>query len=211
MSLFESEFEEHMAVAAATRAALGPAFRRMLDAWVACIRGGGKILFFGNGGSASDAQHLATELTIRYAKDRAPIAAIALTTDTSAITAAGNDMGFERIFARQIEALGRKGDLAFGITTSGRSPNVIAGSGDGEEDGPRGRRACRAAREGSCPGSPIPCCWSPPGPRRESRRCISPWARCSAPGSSRSWVWYECGSNPRRAAWPRPASWSSAM
>ena len=83
-------------MAAATRAALGPAFRRMLDAWLACIRGGGKILFFGNGGSAGDAQHLATELTIRYAKDRAPIAAIALTTDTSAITAAGNDMGFER-------------------------------------------------------------------------------------------------------------------
>ena len=127
MSLFESEFEEHMAVAAATRAALGPEFRRMLDAWVACIQGGGKILFFGNGGSAGDAQHLATELTIRYAKDRAPIAAIALTTDTSVITAAGNDLGFDRIFARQIEALGRKGDLAFGITTSGRSPNVIAG------------------------------------------------------------------------------------
>lgn len=127
MSLFESELDEHMAVAAATRAALGPAFRRMLDAWVSCIRGGGKILFFGNGGSASDAQHLATELTIRYVKDRAPIAAIALTTDGSALTAAGNDMGFERVFARQIEAMGRPGDVAFGITTSGRSPNVIAG------------------------------------------------------------------------------------
>src|SRR6476620_4360727 len=126
MSLFESEFEEHMAVAAATRAALGPEFRRMLDAWLACIRGGGKILFFGDGGSASDAQHLATELTIRYAKDRAPIAAIALTTDTSAITAAGNDMGFERIFARQIEALGKPGDVAIAISTSGKSPNVIA-------------------------------------------------------------------------------------
>ena len=129
MSLFESEFEEHMAVAAATRAALGPGFRRMLDAWVACIQGGGKILFFGNGGSAADAQHLATELTIRYVKDRTPIAAIAaiaLTTDSSALTAAGNDLGFERIFARQIEALGRPGDLALGITTSGRSPNVIA-------------------------------------------------------------------------------------
>src|SRR6516165_7981023 len=125
MSLFESEFEEHMAVAAATRAALGPAFRRMLDAWLACIQGGGKILFFGNGGSAADAQHLATELTIRYARDRAPIAAIALTTDSSALTAAGNDLGFERIFARQIEALGRPGDLALGITTSGRRPHVV--------------------------------------------------------------------------------------
>src|SRR6516164_7608339 len=126
MSLFESEFEEHMAVAAATRAALGPGFRRMLDAWLTCIRGGGKILFFGNGGSAADAQHLATELTIRYVTDRAAIAAIALTTDTSALTAAGNDLGFERIFARQIEALGRPGDIAIAISTSGRSPNIIA-------------------------------------------------------------------------------------
>jgi D-sedoheptulose 7-phosphate isomerase len=102
MSLFEQEFEEHMAVAAATRAALGPAFQRMLDAWIGCIRAGGKIMLFGNGGSAGDAQHLATELTIRYVKDRAPIPAIALTTDSSALTAAGNDLGFERIFARQI-------------------------------------------------------------------------------------------------------------
>ncbi len=125
MNLFEREFEEHMAVAAATRAALGAGFRRMLDAWLACIRGGGKIMLFGNGGSAGDAQHLATELTIRYSMDRAPIAAIALTTDTSALTAAGNDLGFERIFARQVEALGRPGDLALGITTSGRSPNVV--------------------------------------------------------------------------------------
>jgi D-sedoheptulose 7-phosphate isomerase len=72
MSLFESEFAEHMAVAAATRAALGPAFRRMLDAWLACIRGDSKILFFGNGGSASDAQRLATGLTIRYARTARP-------------------------------------------------------------------------------------------------------------------------------------------
>jgi D-sedoheptulose 7-phosphate isomerase len=125
MDLFQREFEEHLAVAAATRAALGPGFRRMLDAWLACIRGGGKIMFFGNGGSAGDAQHLATELTIRYGKDRKALAGLALTTDSSAITAAGNDLGFERIFARQIEALGRPGDLALGITTSGRSPNVI--------------------------------------------------------------------------------------
>jgi D-sedoheptulose 7-phosphate isomerase len=125
MDLFEREFEEHMAVAQATRAALGAGFRRMLAAWVGCIRGGGKIMFFGNGGSAGDAQHLATELTIRYSKDRPAIAAIALTTDSSAITAGGNDLGFERIFARQIEALGRPGDIALGITTSGRSPNVV--------------------------------------------------------------------------------------
>ncbi len=125
MDLFEREFDEHLAVAAASKATLSAAFRRMLDAWVACIRSGGKIMFFGNGGSAGDAQHLATELVIRYRKDRAPIAALALTTDSSALTAGGNDLGFERIFARQVEALGRPGDIALGISTSGRSPNVI--------------------------------------------------------------------------------------
>jgi D-sedoheptulose 7-phosphate isomerase len=91
------------------------------------VLAGGKLMFFGNGGSAADAQHLATELTIRYKRDRAPIAALALTTDSSALTAAGNDIGFERIFSRQIAALGRPGDVAIGISTSGRSPNVIAG------------------------------------------------------------------------------------
>jgi len=125
MDLFERELDEHLAVAAATKAALGPAFRRMLDAWVHCIRGGHKIMFFGNGGSAADAQHLATELVVRYRKDRVPIAALALTTDSSAITAGGNDLGFDRIFSRQIEALGRAGDIALGISTSGRSANVI--------------------------------------------------------------------------------------
>ena len=85
------------------------------------------MLFFGNGGSAADAQHLATELTVRYARDRAPIAALALTTDTSALTAIGNDLGQEHVFARQIRALGRPGDVAVGITTSGRSRNVILG------------------------------------------------------------------------------------
>jgi D-sedoheptulose 7-phosphate isomerase len=83
-------------------------------------------MFFGNGGSAADAQHLATELTIRYKSNRAAIAAIALTTDTSALTAAGNDLGFDRVFARQIEALGRPGDVVIAISTSGKSPNIIA-------------------------------------------------------------------------------------
>lgn len=124
---FAAEFDEHAAVLRATREALASEFRKLVAASAACIKGGGKILFFGNGGSAGDAQHLATELAVRYVKDRAPIAAIALTTDTSALTAIGNDLGFEKLFARQIEALGRKGDLAIGITTSGKSPNVIAG------------------------------------------------------------------------------------
>ena len=79
------------------------AFAGLVGACVASIRNGGKLMFFGNGGSAGDAQHLATELTVRYKSDRAAIAAIALTTDTSTLTAAGNDLGFDRVFARQIE------------------------------------------------------------------------------------------------------------
>jgi D-sedoheptulose 7-phosphate isomerase len=121
---FTAELDEHAAVLQATRGLAAP-FGRLVGAAVAAIRGGGKILLFGNGGSAADAQHLATELTIRYVKDRAPIAAIALTTDSSALTAAGNDLGFEHIFARQLRALGRPGDLALGISTSGASRNVI--------------------------------------------------------------------------------------
>jgi D-sedoheptulose 7-phosphate isomerase len=123
---FRSEFAEHHAVARATEAALQTAFGGLLAACASTVRGGGKIMLFGNGGSAGDAQHLATELTVRYKRDRAPIAAIALTTDTSTLTAAGNDLGFDQIFARQIAALGRPGDLALAISTSGKSANIIA-------------------------------------------------------------------------------------
>ncbi len=126
-AFFKAEFAEHQSVAAASAAALAEPFGRLVDCGVRAIRGGGKVLLFGNGGSAADAQHLATELTIRYIRDREPIAAIALTTDTSALTAAGNDLGFDQVFARQIRALGRPGDLALGISTSGKSPNVIRG------------------------------------------------------------------------------------
>ena len=125
-AFFKSEFAEHHDVAAKTQGALGPAFAGLVGACVASLKGGGKLMFFGNGGSAADAQHLATELTIRYKADRAALAALALTTDTSALTAAANDIGFERIFSRQIEAIGRAGDVAIGISTSGRSPNVTA-------------------------------------------------------------------------------------
>ncbi|MCF8478259.1 MAG: SIS domain-containing protein [Pseudolabrys sp.] len=123
---FKAEFAEHHAVARATEAALPGAFAGLLAACVTAIRAGGKIMLFGNGGSAGDAQHLATELTIRYKSNRAAIAAIALTTDTSTLTAAGNDLGFDRIFARQIEALGKPGDVAIAISTSGKSANIIA-------------------------------------------------------------------------------------
>ncbi|HEX9789142.1 MAG TPA: SIS domain-containing protein [Kiloniellales bacterium] len=124
-AFFAAEWAEHAAVATATRAALGAPFAELVRLCAGAIRGGGKLFFFGNGGSAADAQHLATELTVRYAADRAPIAAIALTTDTSALTAIGNDLGFDQLFARQIRALGRAGDVAVGISTSGRSRNVI--------------------------------------------------------------------------------------
>jgi len=123
---FKAEFAEHHDVARRTQAALGQAFADLVGACVASLRNGGKLMLFGNGGSAADAQHLATELTIRYKADRAALAALALTTDTSALTAAGNDFGFERIFARQIEALGRPGDVAIAISTSGKSANVTA-------------------------------------------------------------------------------------
>ena len=86
---------------------------------------GGKLLIFGNGGSAADAQHLATELVGRFTRERVALPAIALTTDTSILTAVANDYGFDRVFARQIEALGRPGDVAFGISTSGQSPSVL--------------------------------------------------------------------------------------
>ena len=86
---------------------------------------GGKVLLFGNGGSAADAQHWAAELTGRYLRDRPGMAAIALTTDTSALTAIGNDFGFDHIFSRQVEALARPGDVALGISTSGNSQNVL--------------------------------------------------------------------------------------
>ena len=123
-AFYRSEFAEQRAVAQATEAALAEPFAGLLAACVTSLRAGGKIMFFGNGGSAADAQHLATELTIRYKTNRPAIAAIALTTDTSALTAGGNDFGFEHIFERQIEALGRPGDIALGISTSGKSPNI---------------------------------------------------------------------------------------
>ena len=91
------------------------------------LRAGGKILLAGNGGSAADAQHVAAEFLSRFAFDRNPLPAIALTTDTSVITAIGNDYGYERLFERQVRGLGRKGDAFIAISTSGRSPNVIAG------------------------------------------------------------------------------------
>jgi D-sedoheptulose 7-phosphate isomerase len=97
----------------------------MIDGSVEALKAGGKLLFAGNGGSAAQCQHLATELVGRFALDRAPHAAIALTTDSSFLTACANDYGFEDVFARQVQALGRSGDVLFALSTGGRSPNVL--------------------------------------------------------------------------------------
>lgn len=94
--------------------------------WADTLRSGGKLLFCGNGGSAADCQHAATELVVRLKKDRRAFAAVALTTDTSLLTAGANDLGFDKVFQRQVEALGKKGDLLVALSTSGRSANVVA-------------------------------------------------------------------------------------
>jgi D-sedoheptulose 7-phosphate isomerase len=99
----------------------------VVDVLTAAFDGGGKVLIFGNGGSAADAQHFACELVGRFLRDRRALPAVALTSDTSALTAIANDYGFDRVFARQIEALGEPGDVAVGISTSGSSANVLAG------------------------------------------------------------------------------------
>jgi D-sedoheptulose 7-phosphate isomerase len=104
---------------------LEPVVKAAQEIATACAAGG-KVLIFGNGGSAADAQHFAAELVGRFEKkDRAPLAAIALTTDTSVMTAVANDLRFDRVFSRQVEALGRPGDVAVGISTSGASTNVV--------------------------------------------------------------------------------------
>jgi len=106
------------------RGYLGPTVMAAL-AMRETIAAGGRILVFGNGGSASDAQHFAAELVGRFMRERPAMGSIALTTDTSILTAIGNDYSFRRVFVRQLEALARPGDLAFGISTSGESPNVL--------------------------------------------------------------------------------------
>ncbi len=100
---------------------------QIVNCIIECLKRGRKVIFFGNGGSAADCQHLAAEFVGRFKKDRKALAAVALTTDTSIITSLANDYGYEVIFAKQIEALGNKGDVAIGISTSGKAKNVIMG------------------------------------------------------------------------------------
>lgn len=120
-------FDRHLDVAARTRVAVAAPFDRLAERAADALRSGGKLLLFGNGGSAADAQHIAAELVGRFQRERAALAAIALTTDTSILTSVGNDYGFDAIFARQVQGLGRPGDVAIGFSTSGNSGNVVAG------------------------------------------------------------------------------------
>src|SRR5579862_3197428 len=119
-ALLRQELDEHRATFDSLSQMLAGPFTETLTILEQSVRRGGKLLLFGNGGSAADAQHIAAELVIRYKADRPAIAAIALTTDSSTLTAGANDLGYDTIFARQIEALGRPGDVAIGISTSGK-------------------------------------------------------------------------------------------
>lgn len=124
MSLFMQNLDDHIAVCGRV-SALNEAIEAVGKAMAKSIADGNKLMFCGNGGSAADSQHLASELTGRFINDRRPLAAIALTVDSSALTCIGNDYSFADVFSRQVEGLGRAGDCLFGISTSGNSENVL--------------------------------------------------------------------------------------
>jgi D-sedoheptulose 7-phosphate isomerase len=124
-SPFASALRELAATAERVATELGPDMDRALQMVQATVNAGGTLFFCGNGGSAADAQHMATEYVVRYMRNRRAYPALALTTDTSLLTAAGNDIGFENVFARQVEALAKAGDLLIIHSTSGNSPNVL--------------------------------------------------------------------------------------
>jgi D-sedoheptulose 7-phosphate isomerase len=121
--IIENEFSEHIKTANLLYN-LTDAIANASQLCIDCLKNGGKILLFGNGGSAADAQHIAAELVGRFKVDRKGLPAIALTTDTSALTSIGNDFGYEHIFSRQVDALANKRDIVIGISTSGKSSNV---------------------------------------------------------------------------------------
>jgi D-sedoheptulose 7-phosphate isomerase len=124
-SPFAEALRELAATAERVASELGPTMDRALELVQSTVARGGTLFFCGNGGSAADAQHMATEYVVRYMRNRRAYPAIALTTDTSLLTAAGNDIGFENVFARQVEALAKAGDLLIIHSTSGNSPNVL--------------------------------------------------------------------------------------
>ncbi|RBM19434.1 SIS domain-containing protein [Streptomyces sp. PT12] len=120
------QLADHLATAARTRALL-PALEEVAHRLIAVYQGDGRLYTFGNGGSAADAQHLAAELIGRYLRERRPLPAVSLSTDPSVVSCIGNDHAFDDVFARQVEALARPGDMVIGFSTSGRSPNVVRG------------------------------------------------------------------------------------
>lgn len=128
-------FNEHIEVVKQSHRQTTDSIVKACELIVNCLKEGNKVLLFGNGGSAGDAQHIAAEFTGRFVKERKSLPAIALTTDTSALTAIGNDYGFERIFERQVEGLALAGDILVGISTSGNSPNVIKALEYGKKNG----------------------------------------------------------------------------
>lgn len=132
---FEKQINEHQLVVERSKNMLMDSFLNTVKICIESLKENKKLLFFGNGGSASDAQHLSTELSVRFSDDRQAIPAISLVTDTSTLSAIGNDFGFEFLFSRQIEAIGNAGDVAIGITTSGKSKNVIYGLKKAKENG----------------------------------------------------------------------------
>ena len=124
-SIIKQELNEHLTTLDATMKSIGSSLEVAANICIDSLKQGGKILIFGNGGSAADAQHIAAELVGRYKLERKGLSAIALSTDTSSLTAIANDYGYEHVFDRQIEALAKPEDVAVGISTSGNSSNVI--------------------------------------------------------------------------------------
>jgi D-sedoheptulose 7-phosphate isomerase len=124
-SIIEFEFNEHIKTTQATMDSIGDSIEIAANLCINSLKNGGKILLFGNGGSAADAQHIAAELVGRYKVERKGLAAIALTTDSSVLTCISNDYGYDQIFNRQVESLANKGDVVIGISTGGTSANVI--------------------------------------------------------------------------------------
>jgi len=133
--MIESELQAHKDVIEKTVEVLVPSIQRATEMVTSVLKSGNKVLICGNGGSAADSQHIAAELTGRYKSKRRGLPAIALTTDTSALTAIGNDFGFDEVFARQVEALAMDGDLLLAISTSGNSANVVSAIKSARESG----------------------------------------------------------------------------
>jgi D-sedoheptulose 7-phosphate isomerase len=125
MDKIVQEIQESIAVKAELARVAGREIAESADAIIACLRSGGKVIAFGNGGSATDAQHFVAELVGRYKVDREALAAVALTVNSSSLTAIANDYGFSEVFARQLAAIGKPGDVVLAISTSGNSPNIL--------------------------------------------------------------------------------------